>query len=62
MGGAPAFFFWVLDCLRHEGAHPLGGVFLHLVGDVGVGVQREARAVMAQNAGYRFGVYPLLNR
>ena len=50
-----------LDRLGHEGAHPLGGILLHLVGDVGVGVQGEARAVVAQDAGDSFGVYALLD-
>ena len=51
-----------LHCLGHEATHPLGSVSLHFVGDVGVGVQREACAVVAQDAGDRLGVYPLLNR
>ena len=34
---------------------------MHLVGDVGIGVQGEARAVVAQDAGDGFGVDPLLD-
>ena len=56
----PILYF--LHCLSHEAAHSLGGVLLHLPGDVGVGVQCEARAVVAQDAGDGFGVYTLLNR
>ena len=57
----PHSFAWILYRLGHEAAHPLGGVFLHLVCDMGVGVQREPRAVVAQDAGYCFGVYALLD-
>ena len=61
--GAPAFFFCIfLDCLGHEAAHSLGGILLHFSGHVGIGVQREARAVVAQDAGHRFGVHALLDR
>ena len=31
--------------------HFVGGVLLHLGGDVGVGVERESGAVVAENAG-----------
>ena len=48
--------------LGHEAAHPLSGLLLHFPGDVGVGVQREARAVVAQDAGDRFSVHSLLDR
>ena len=50
-----------LNCLGYEGAHPLGGILLHFIGHVGVGVQGEARAVVAQDAGHCFGIYTLLN-
>ena len=59
--GTPAFFVWILHRLSDEAAHPLGGVLLHLPGDVGVGVQGEPCAVVAQDAGYGFGVYALLD-
>ena len=52
----------LLDCLSHEGVHPLGGILLHLVGYVGVDVQGEACAVVTQDAGDGFGVYALLDR
>ena len=55
-------FLGFLDCLGHDAAHPLGSVPLHFVGDVGVGVKGEPSAVVAQSAGDRFGVYPLLDR
>lgn len=51
-----------LHCPGHEAAHPLGGVFLHLVGDVGVGVKGEPSAVVAQDTGDRFDVHALLDR
>lgn len=51
----------LLDRLGHEAAHSLGGILLHLVGDVGIDVQGEACAVVAQNAGDSFGVYALLD-
>ena len=47
--------------LGHEAAHPLGGILLHLSGDVGVGIQREARAVVVQDAGDCLGIYSLLD-
>ena len=51
----------LLDRLSHEGSHSLGGILLHFIGHVGVGVQGEARAVMAQDAGHCFGIYALLD-
>ena len=56
--GTSAFFSGFLYRLNHEVPHPLGRFLLHFVGHVGVGVQREARAVVAQNAGHGFGIYP----
>lgn len=50
-----------LDGLGHEGAHPLGGVLLHFICHMGIGVKREARAVVAQDAGDGFCVYTLLD-
>ncbi len=47
--------------MYHEAPHLLGGILLHFVGDVGVGVQREPRAVVAQDAGHRLGVHSLLD-
>ena len=61
--GTSSFFFWILlRLLGDEATHPLGGVPLHLPGDVGVGVQREACAVVAQDAGDCLGVHSLLDR
>ena len=54
-------FLHFLDCLGHETSHSLCGILLHLPGHVGVGVQREARAVVTQDAGYRLGIYSLLD-
>ena len=59
------FLFLFLDFLHrlgHEAAHSLGRFLLHLPGDMGVGIQREARAVVSQDAGDCFGVYSLLDR
>ena len=50
-----------LHRLGHEAAHPLGGILLHLPGDMGVGVQREARTVVAQDAGHCLGIHSLLD-
>ena len=55
----PILYF--LHRLSHEAAHPLGGILLHLPGDVGVGVQSETRAVVAQDAGDCLGVHALLD-
>ena len=60
--GTPSFSLALLHRLGYEAAHPLCGLPLHLPGDVGVGVQCEASAVVAQDAGYRFGVHSLLDR
>ena len=54
-------FFSALHCLDHKAAHPLC-LLLHFVGDVGVGVQCEARRVAPQDVGYRLGIHPLLDR
>ena len=50
-----------LEGLGNESSHPVGCLLLHLPCDVGIGVQREARAVMAQNAGDRLDVHSLLD-
>ena len=52
----------LLDRLGLEAAHPLCGLLLHFVGDMGVGVQGEARAVVPQDAGDRLGICALLDR
>lgn len=49
------------DGLGNEAAHPVGGFSPHIPGDVGVGVQGEARAVVAQDIGHRLDVHPLLD-
>ena len=49
------------DGLGDEPSHPVGGFSPHIPSDVGVGVQSEARAVVAQDAGDRFGVHALLD-
>ena len=49
------------DFILQEAAHLCGGFPLHCRGDVGVGVQGEASAVMAQHLGNRFDVYPVLD-
>ena len=37
--------------LLQEIPHPVGGVLLHLGGDMGIGVQGESGAVVAQDTG-----------
>ena len=63
MASVPPLSFsgFLLRLLGDEAAHPLGGVLLHLLCSVGVSVQREARAVVAQDAGYRLGIHALLD-
>lgn len=51
MVGTPAFLFWSFRLSGKNAAHPLSNVSLHFARDVGVGVQHEARAAMAQNVG-----------
>lgn len=61
---APALFRWV-GRLRgescrgrlHEAADFLRRTLLHIVGDMGVGVQREAGAVVAQHTGQSFHIH-----
>ena len=43
-------------------AHHLGYILLHLSGDVSLGIQREACAVVSKNAGDRLDIYSLLDR
>ncbi len=59
---SPRSFSVFLHRLDHEAPHLLGGILLHITGHMGVGVQREARAVVAQDAGDRLGIYTVLNR
>ena len=49
-----------LHDLRHEAAHGLRRLILHLPGGVGVGAQSEARVVVAQHTGDRFDVHAVL--
>lgn len=51
-----------LECLLQESAHLVGGVLLHLCRDVGVGVEGEPGAVVAEDAGQGFYVYAVLQR
>ena len=51
-----------LSNLRHEAAHFLCGLLLHLPCDVGVGAEREACVEVAKHTGYRFYVYAILER
>ena len=46
--------------LCHEIAHLLGGAFLHLPRDVGVGAERKACVEVAKHAGHRFHVHAIL--
>ena len=48
--------------LCHEIAHLLGGAFLHLPRDVGVGSQCESRIEVTEHTGDRFHVYTVLQR
>lgn len=48
--------------LGHESADLVGGALLHPVCHMGVGVQREARRVMAQHAGECFDIHAALHR
>ena len=50
----------LLHNLRHEAAHGLRCLILHLPGGVGVGAEREARVVMAQHTGDRLDVHTVL--
>ena len=46
--------------LCHEFSHGFRRLFLHLVGDIAVYVQRECRRVVPQHGGERFGVHTIL--
>ena len=48
--------------LADDPADGVGGILLHLRRGVGVGVQREARRVVAQRAGQRFHIHPAFQR
>lgn len=53
----PRNFLDYLHRLGHEATHLLSRVFLHFPNDVGVGVQREPCAVVAQDAEDRLGIH-----
>ena len=46
--------------LRHETAHFLRGLLLHLPCDVGIGAERKASVVVAQHRGYCFHIHTVL--
>ena len=46
--------------LLQETAHLVGGILLHLGSDVGVGIQGESGAVMAQDTGKGLHVHTVL--
>ena len=46
--------------LCHEIAHLLGGAFLHLPRDVGVGAKGKSSVEVSEHTGYRFHVYAIL--
>ena len=48
--------------MGEDAPHGLGGFQLGVGGDVGVGVQRETRGVVAQHRGHRFYVHAILER
>ena len=49
-----------LHDLRHEAAHGLRRLILHLPCGVGISTEGEARVVMAQHTGDRLDVHPVL--
>ena len=51
---------WDLSNLRHEAAHFLCGLLLHLPCDVGVGTQREACIIVTQHTADRFHIHAIL--
>ena len=69
ISGSAGFLAWrsliyfqiFLEVLGDEAAHPVRGLFPHVPGDVGVGVQGEACTVVAQDVGYRLDVHSLLD-
>ena len=48
--------------LGDESSHPISGFSPHIPGDVGVGIQGKARAVVPQDVGHRLDVHALLDR
>ena len=50
----------MLDSIGQDAAHGIGRLALRRCGHMGVGVQREARAVVAQHPGDRFDVHAVL--
>ena len=53
---------WDLSNLRHEAAHFLRGLLLHLPCDVGIGAEGKARVIVTQHAADGFDVYSVLKR
>lgn len=51
---------WDLSNLRHETAHFLRGLLLHLPCGVGVSAEGEARVVVTQHRGYCFHIHTVL--
>ena len=51
---------WDLSNLRHEAAHFLRGLLLHLPRGVGVSAEGEARVIVTQHRGYCFHIYTVL--
>ena len=51
---------WDLSDLRHEAAHFLRGLLLHLPRGVGVGAERKASVVVAQHAADGFHIHTVL--
>ena len=52
--------FFCSHHLRHETAHFLRGLLLHLPCSVGVGAEGEARVVVTQHRGYCFDIHAVL--
>ena len=52
--------FFCLHDLRHEAAHFLCGLLLHLPSGVGVGAKREARVVVAEHTADGFDIHTVL--
>ena len=50
----------ILNYLLQKIPHFVGGVLLHLGGYMGIGVQGESGAVVAENAGQGFHIYAIL--
>lgn len=58
----PALSLIVLHCLVDHTADGVRCLPLHPLGDVGVGVQGETCAVVAQSVGQGFHIYTVLQR